>query len=486
MNNTYLIFFGKSQDFSFHAFDSKSYINNFDTIIKDFDELESKIFTVDDVSNTQILSKYIFGKNGKTYSLLKLYSLAQAYSGNRIDGSIYGVALLSENDIKISESNIAILDTAKKSFTQLSLNGVKFKTSNFQPDAEKIWKALVSHSNGNYLEKVDYNHSGNVNINKNVKAFLVKDVLKQSSELNDEITKTSRLYFSDDLAHLKRTQERRGKDVFPFYQKESGSYALYKEVQAKPTKPTSGTKQDGESRLRLENGELKRELADTGQKFKEFKKAAAQKIRIVSIAAVVFCLATLAFFFKSLFSDTPKTVEPDTVVAEQEQNSQNQIATENQPKNGTLDLTAILVDDTKRTTLTTLLENIKQHSNAIEQKKKRYYDAIVRDVNTLGIDPSFAEKYQPEEKTVIQNTPTTEKPIVVKPIEQPKKEVSKKNEDKIVKKTEPKQQKKKDDSPKTITTLKDNTPTKNEEKEQVKKQEPPKEDTKKETEEETK
>lgn len=41
---TYLIFFGKSQSFTFHAFDENGYIENFDEIIKNFDLLESEFF----------------------------------------------------------------------------------------------------------------------------------------------------------------------------------------------------------------------------------------------------------------------------------------------------------------------------------------------------------------------------------------------------------------------------------------------------------
>ncbi len=422
MNNIYLIFFGKSQDFSFHAFDSKSYVNDFNTIIKDFDELESKIFTVDDVSNTQILSKYIFNKNGRHFYLLKLYSLAQAFNGNRIDGSIYGVALLSENNIRISEANIAILESAKKEFAKLSLNGVKFKTSNFYTEAERIWRALTEHSNGNYLDKVEYNNFNNISINKEVKAFLVKDILKQSVELNNEITKTSRLYFSDDLAHLKRTQERRGKDVFPVYQKENGNYILYREKQ--PNTPKSKMEQDTETTgLRLENVELKRELADAGEKFKRFKQSATQKFRIASVAAAVFCLTALAFFFTGHFGDTQSNAETDTATVEPQSQPEDSISQQIQPQSGTVSLTDIMDDNNKRNILSTLLQNIKEHSNTTD--KKKYYDAIVRDANALGINPAFAEEYRPEEKQVAPVAPTPIPTQIGKKETEPKKQPEK-------------------------------------------------------------
>jgi hypothetical protein len=66
----------------------------------------------------------------KYYSLLKLYSFAQAYSGDRIAGSIYGVGLLSEGDISFCAQNMSILKAAKTNFAKLSLNGLKFKVKN--------------------------------------------------------------------------------------------------------------------------------------------------------------------------------------------------------------------------------------------------------------------------------------------------------------------------------------------------------------------
>ncbi len=118
----FLIFFGKSQRFNFYAFDEQGLMQNFDDLIKDFPFLESKYFTVDAVSNEQILAKYNFkASNGDDFSLLKLYSFAQAYDGSRVAGSIYGVALLSDHDVCISESNNNLLNSAKKSLQFIQL-----------------------------------------------------------------------------------------------------------------------------------------------------------------------------------------------------------------------------------------------------------------------------------------------------------------------------------------------------------------------------
>ena len=129
---TYIIFFGKSQDFTFNAFDRNGYVPDFNLVIRDFDLLESSFFTVDDAGNQDILAKYNFRtKDGRIYSLLKLYSLAQAFNGSRIAGSTYGVSILSTGDLQFSSENNQLLKKAKELFGKKSLNGLKFNKSNF-------------------------------------------------------------------------------------------------------------------------------------------------------------------------------------------------------------------------------------------------------------------------------------------------------------------------------------------------------------------
>lgn len=401
MHNTYLIFFGKSQDFSFHAFDSKSYINDFNVVIKDFDELESKVFTVDDVSNSQLLSKYVFNKNGKTYSLLKLYSFAQAYGGSRIAGSIFGVALLSERDIKISENNLSILAAAKKNFAKESLNGVKFKTSDFLPEAEKIWRAIINHNGENLLEAVEYNNFNNLSVNNKVKAFLVKDISKNPTDLNDEIIQTSRLYFSDDLSHLKRTQVKWGAEIFPFYHLENGSYVLYKEKPVIPPLPPINDPLTNEeiTRLKMEKGEIEREKEDLNNRFEKFRKQSKKKFLIAIISAAVLGLTILTFFFTSLFGIIEK--DPKTNANGLSTQSIDNTRTQNptQQQKIPVDLNHILVDSNKLAILATLLENIKQYP--ITQDKQKFYDAIVRDSRSLGIDLSLFNRLKPVEKVTV-------------------------------------------------------------------------------------
>jgi len=400
--NTYLIFFGKSQDFTFHAFDSSKYISDFDSVIKDFDELESKTFTIDDVSNNEILSKYNFKKNDKNYSLLKLYSLGQAANGSRISGSIFGVALLSENELEISETNNAILNTVKKHFANLCLEGAKFKTSNFYNEAETIWNAIVNHKDGNYFNKINY-RNGSFNTNNKVKAFYIKDIIKNSFEINNEINNTSRLYFSNDLEHLKRTQGKWGKDTFPIYLKENNQFVLYSE---KPKPPTPPRETDEITNLKFENAELRSELNNFDRKYRKVKETASKKFKIASILAVVFCLSTLAFFFKSLFLGDSKDTSIVQQSTEQTEVVGNGDETTTDQKNK-VNLNAILANDNSRNTLYTLLQNIENFDKTIKKdgvilSKEKKYNRIKEDLEELGLDTSFAENYK-SNKNIVNN-----------------------------------------------------------------------------------
>jgi len=112
--NTYFLFFGKSQDFTFYAFDKNGLVPDFNAIIKHFDQLESLVFSVDEPDNKDIIAKYVFKTSkGKAYSLLKQYSCAQAFAGDRLSGSTYGVAILSDGDVQITDYNLRLLKSAK-------------------------------------------------------------------------------------------------------------------------------------------------------------------------------------------------------------------------------------------------------------------------------------------------------------------------------------------------------------------------------------
>ena len=232
----YIIFFGKSQDFTTCYYDRDNPIHDFDSVIKDFDLLESKVFTVDDIKNKEILSRYFFTTKGHNFCLLKLYSFAQAYSGSRIAGSIYGVGLLSESAINFTKDNLELLREAKDNFAKLSLGGVKFNKSNFQEDTDRIWKAIVNSNDGNLLDKVSTS-SLKLNGSDGPSAFYVSDLLGDAIKLNDRISNQDDVYFSEDLEHLKRTQSKWGQDNFPVYWEQNNQFVPYKESVIASTAP---------------------------------------------------------------------------------------------------------------------------------------------------------------------------------------------------------------------------------------------------------
>jgi hypothetical protein len=324
---TYLLFFGKSQDFNAHAFDNSDYIDDFNTVIKDFDLLESKIFTVDGIDNKEILAKYHFtAKNGRKYSLLKLYSFAQAFGGDRIAGSIYGVALLSERDISLSKINFNILTSAKANFAKLCLNGFKFKSSDFYDEAEKIWSAFVNHKEGNYLDKVAYANRTISNTNMGTKGFFVKSMFEDSLELENQMNTASRIYISEDLAHLKRVYSQRGNE-FKIYAKTNNGFEIYQEP--KPIElPRSisvignnfSTTISEEQRLRHKVSDLEEENEELNKKASYYKRKSKKTVLQFGVVASILFITIITFFFTSNFwideKDVPENEPIKTSIEE--------------------------------------------------------------------------------------------------------------------------------------------------------------------------
>ena len=273
--SAYIVFFGKSQDFTAFYYDRDGQIHDFNTVIKDFELLESKVFTVDDQKNKEFLSRYFFNSQGRNFCLLKLYSFAQAFNGNRIAGSIYGVGLISDQAISLSKENLDLLRAAKDNFAKLSIEGLKFKKSNFQDDTSRIWKAIVTNEKGNLLDKINVSNLKTHDSASPV-AFYVKDLFQDAIKLNDRIAKQDTVYFSEDLEHLKRTQEKWGKNAFPFYWEQNNQFVIYEKpvtVQRTNVYTTGGSassEQQEQSRMRAElesarnaNDHLKRDLKKT-------------------------------------------------------------------------------------------------------------------------------------------------------------------------------------------------------------------------------
>jgi hypothetical protein len=322
---TYLIFFGKSQYFTTHAFDNDDYIDDFNTVIKDFDLLESKIFTVDAIDNKEMFAKYHFSsREGKKYSLIKLYSFAQAFSGDRVAGSIYGVALLSENDIALNKTNFNILSNAKSSFAKLCLNGYKFKSSDFYDEVYKIWGALINHNEGNYLDKVVFSNRKISNINLDVKGFYLKNMFEDAVSLENQMNTASRIYMSEDLEHLKRTNLKWGND-FKIYTKTVSGYEIYQEpkpvVVSEPKTSTISNQNSTiseEQKLKIKVSDQEQEILELEESLISEQKRHKKSILYTGVLISILFLTTVTFFFTGDFisskKDTPNPFpEIDTI-----------------------------------------------------------------------------------------------------------------------------------------------------------------------------
>lgn len=322
---TYIVFFGKSQDFTAYYFDRNGYVSDFDNIINNFDKLESKIFTVDDVSNKEILSRYNFvSKKGTTFCLLKLYSFAQALNGSRISGSIYGVGILSDLQIELSPNNLGLIRAAKDNFAKLSLNGLKFNKSDFKEDVIRIWKAIVNSDQGNIFDLIDLS-TINFNKSRTPVAFKVENLFENANELNSRINKQDIVYFSEDLEHLKRTQVKWGSDSFPIYWKVNDKYLIYEEPEPEPIPQFNTINTVNSSEMTNFNSskeELNKEkflLSDVKYEYDQLKKESiiikkklSQQINIFFGLFVLFFLISLAFFFRSIFFDIGKDDKSNT------------------------------------------------------------------------------------------------------------------------------------------------------------------------------
>ena len=383
---TYLLFYGKSQYFTTHAFDNNDYIEDFNTIIKDFDLLESKIFTVDGIDNNEILSKYNFiTEKGKSYSLLKLYSFAQAYSGDRIAGSIYGVGLLSEGDISFCAQNMSILKAAKTNFAKLSLNGLKFNKSDFIEDAHKIWSALVNHKDGNLLNTIKQSNTIIISQNKSSRGYFVNNLYKDSEELNNQINKASRIYVSEDLDHLKRAHEKWGSN-FEIFAKENGQYVPYQEpkpipppvtvvtppIEEKPTEKVNKNSADEELKeVKIKLSDLENINLELQKIYDKFKIKAKRLIKLFKFSSIILLILSISFFFTTSYFKS-KNKENEATIAKLKL----------QDNTSTID--NIMGSNNKRVTLYNLLQNIKDYEETLDTNK--YHEAIIRDSKKLNID----------------------------------------------------------------------------------------------------
>ena len=195
------------------------------------------------------------------------------------------------------------------------MDGLKFNKSNFSVDTDRIWKGIVNSEKGNLLEKIQHSeHKFNGTVA--TVAFFVKDLFNDAIKLNSRISKQDTVYFSEDLDHLKRTQNKWGKEVFSIFQEENNHYIPYKETFT--NKPATDSETNADNKEGYEDiAKVKSALADCEynnkllqQNLEKLKKQNKQKSNSTYFLVVILILliAYISYIsFKPVLIAAPST-----------------------------------------------------------------------------------------------------------------------------------------------------------------------------------
>jgi hypothetical protein len=388
--SNYLFFFGKSQDFTAYAFDQNDFVADLSIIRKYLDLLESEYFNIDDINNGEIIAKYLFNDdNGKQYSLLKIYSFAQALDGNRIAGSSFGVALLSDANLNICPENFNILKAAKDNFSKLCIQNSKFTKSDFLADVNKIWKALATNEQGNLINAFKTIDFDSKQLNKNNLGVLINDTKQIFNISNIDKLDYTKIYFSTNLDHLKRASNKWG-DRFKLYSIEQNSIIPYKD----PSQINTSVINETLPRKDLPNStsdqfkitDLKSEIEYLTQLIKLHQKT-IKKWKMMFIASILLILILFFTLYLKTSSKKSAETEPQTKVIEKVQYVDYRInALISQ--SDSLKLLNALVDNI------ILLEKTKKQ-NSGQPNNVELYKKILQQGKALKIDVSFTKEYLP-------------------------------------------------------------------------------------------
>jgi hypothetical protein len=305
----HLFFFGKSQSFSFQAFDENEIIEDYDQFIRDFDKLESSVFTIDRTENQDILAYYKFSKGSKSFSLLKLYSFAQAYSGERVEGSTYGIAFLSDHDIELTSRNIKLLISLKTAFGNLSLTGKKFRYADFSNDARRTWLGFKRQL---YFALIDTGGPVRVPVEQNPLGIELKELHNITEEIRNFTNERAYVYFTEDRSHLERAKKKWG-DYFDVVMFEGSAPILnpdltkYKTDYKDTVHRSSIAEQKSIDRSALDS--LNSELFHLKTKLHS-KNKIITNIKRLSFLLMFVALSALAAFGYLLFEKISSTEEP--------------------------------------------------------------------------------------------------------------------------------------------------------------------------------
>lgn len=199
----YLLFFGKSSEFTTYAFDEDGLVSDFERkVFRDFDLLETRFLVNDQLDNQVVLSKYNFEYVGKKFSMLKIYGCVMAANADRISGSSYGVAFISENDISLSKENVNLLNTVRLKFKELAIENNRFIETSFVNYVEQIWAVFAK---AKYFQKIETKGDPFVSSNSSPLPFFVENFSNLNKVGQEQIKLSSKLYFSTDLEHIQRS-----------------------------------------------------------------------------------------------------------------------------------------------------------------------------------------------------------------------------------------------------------------------------------------
>jgi len=387
----YLFFFGKSQDFTAYAFDQNDYIADFNSVIKNFDLLESQYFNIDEINNGEIIAKYIFNDaNGKRYSLIKLYEFAQALDGNRIAGSSFGVALLSDVNLVIGPENYNILRAAKDNFSKLCIQNSKFTKSDFLADVHKIWKALANNEQGNLISAYKTTPFKSQQSENSALGVLINDPKQILNHAEVNALDYGKIYYTTDLEHLKRAYNKWG-NLFKIYAFEQNKIVPYKEPKpiiessSNSTTVSSQPNNGPKSIDHLKIVDLESEIAYLKNTLKTNEQT-VKKYKLMLVSALVLCLIlTLSFLLRSPAKKSAD-IPPSAPVQKIEYIDYN--------------ITSLLTNSDSLQKLNALVDNIillekSKKQNLNQENNFKLQKTITEQGQELKIDVSFTKAYLP-------------------------------------------------------------------------------------------
>jgi len=387
----YLFFFGKSQDFTAYAFDQNDYIADFNSVIKNFDLLESQYFNIDEINNGEIIAKYIFNDaNGKRYSLIKLYEFAQALDGNRIAGSSFGVALLSDVNLVIGPENYNILRAAKDNFSKLCIQNSKFTKSDFLADVHKIWKALANNEQGNLISAYKTTPFKSQQSENSALGVLINDPKQILNHAEVNALDYGKIYYTTDLEHLKRAYNKWG-NLFKIYAFEQNKIVPYKEPKpiiessSNSTTVSSQPNNGPKSIDHLKIVDLESEIAYLKKTLKTNEQT-VKKYKLMFVSALVLCLILMLSFLLRSPAKKSADIPPSAPVQKIEYIDYN--------------ITSLLTNSDSLQKLNALVDNIillekSKKQNLNQANNFKLQKTITEQGQELKIDVSFTKAYLP-------------------------------------------------------------------------------------------